>query len=112
MDETFRNIVVFIITVIAGIVGVPIVQFLKNQFGWEDRKALFLAAIVSIVLGAIEIILSGQIDFGNLVFEDLPVAFTIIFTAATIYYQWFKGTVGLLGSKFMTAGSAKKQAEG
>jgi predicted membrane channel-forming protein YqfA (hemolysin III family) len=107
MGETFRNIVVFIITLLTGVFGVPIIQFLKNQFGWEDRKAVLLASFVAFGLGAIEIVLSGQFDFGNLAFEDLPVVFTVVYTAAQIYYQWFKGKEGLLGKKFMV----KQQAE-
>lgn len=107
MDETFRNLIIFLITVITGIVGVPIIQWLKNQFGWTDRPALILTMIVAFVLGAIEIVLSGQVDFGNLVFEDLPVAFTIIFTAATVYYKLFKGTEGILGKKLLVPYSRK-----
>lgn len=101
MDETYRGLFTLIITLVTGLIGVPIIQWIKNSLGWEDKKALVLAAAVSVVLAFAELLLTNQIDLTELTIENLPKLFASIFTVATIYYGLFKGTSGLLGKGFM-----------
>ena len=78
-------------------VGMPaLVAFLKNVT-WPAWKKVGLSLLVSIALGALTVLVNGNIDLKN-----LTLSITAIFTAATVVYKaWFEQTRanGLLEEK-------------
>lgn len=91
--------VLVLLGIITGLVGMPIVNWLKALLGWEDKYALALASGVSILLGV-------GVAFANGVFTGIgtdPVsifnAITAVFATATLYY------------KFLVSGKPAEQPE-
>lgn len=79
--------VLLVITAITGIMGVPVVQFLKNKFGWSGNAALSIAVAVSFALGLVIAIVNGQIT-GELVDpKQVADAFGMVFTTATVLFK-------------------------
>lgn len=98
---TWRDIFQFLITVVIGLIGVPITQAFKNYFKLVDKAAIVLTAVIAGLLAVLEIFLSGQINFEEITITNFPEAFGLIFAVATIYYHLMKDTSGFLGKKFM-----------
>jgi hypothetical protein len=99
----WRELFVMLIMLLAGFLGSPIIQAVKNFFSWafkkpvEERWALLVAAIVSFLIALLEVWLAGLVDFQALDLQSIPTAFGIVFSIATIYYQLFKGSPSALG---------------
>ena len=86
---------------IVGLLGVPIIQAIKNYLHFEDKVATMLAVVIAGVLALAELFLSGQVTFLDFTFANVPSLFGLIFTVATIYYNLMKNVPNALGSKFM-----------
>lgn len=89
MEKDVLEIVVLIITAVTGILGVPIVQAIKNKLGWSGNAALAVAVAASFVIGLIVVIVNGQFT-GDLVDpKQVADAFAVAFSAATIVFKLF-----------------------
>lgn len=67
---------------LAGLIGVPVVSWAKNQFGWEGKPVVILAAVISVVLAVVAMAASGELSGVDLL-EDGAKAFA----AATLIYK-------------------------
>jgi len=83
--------IMLVITAISGLLGVPIIQFVKKQFNLKDKPALAIATGVSLALGLVVVILGGEFAGADLNLENVGGAFTAVFTFATIVYKAFLG---------------------
>lgn len=86
---TLLSVILYALSVIAGLIGMPIINWIKAQFNWDDKKALALAAIVSVVLGIV--VAAAQIPLGQPLTADtiLPAIMTV-FSSATVIFKVFK----------------------
>ena len=84
--------VVILIPIFVGAIGVPLVNFLKAQFNWQDEKALWLSFGVSVILAAGALLLTGSfsvpagtlpLDIAAKVVEWIGV----VFATATMIYK-------------------------
>lgn len=66
---------------LAGLVGVPVVNFLKVQFNLSGKPAMFLAIGVSVVLAAFALAVTGGFDASDL----LGAASKVLATATVVY---------------------------
>ena len=80
------------IAFIAGLLGMPLITWIKSKFGWADNKALLLATIISVVLGVAVSVLSQSITMGTVTLDWLVNSATIVFTTATIFYKVLIGS--------------------
>lgn len=89
MEKDLLEIVVLIITAVTGILGVPIVQAIKNKLGWSGNAALSIAVAVSFAIGLVVAIVNGQVT-GDLVDpKQVADAFGVVFTVATVVFKLF-----------------------
>jgi len=72
---------------LSGLIGVGLTQWLKAKFDVEGTTALLIAAIVSALLAIGALFLSGEITLTVFTWENLPNAFGIVFSAATLAYK-------------------------
>lgn len=94
----WQELFTIVITLLIGVLGSGLTEYLKNKLGWDEKAAVVLTGVVAAVLGALQVFLSGAFGFGDLTWETLPALFGLIFTAATIYYKLLKGSaISLLG---------------
>lgn len=79
--------VLLIITAITGVLGVPVVTWLKQAFGWSGNAALGLAVGVSFAIGLVIAIVNGQVT-GELVDpKQVADAFGVVFATATVLFK-------------------------
>ena len=98
---TWRDVLQFLITLLIGLIGVPITQAFKNYFHFEDKPAIILTAVIAGLLALLEVWLSGQVVFASLTVRNFPEFFGLIFAIGTIYYHLMKSNSGIFGQKFM-----------
>jgi ABC-type Mn2+/Zn2+ transport system permease subunit len=79
--------VLLVITAITGILGVPVVTWLKNQFGWTGNAALAIAVAVSFALGLAIAIINGQVTGELIDPKQVGDAFGVVFTTATVLFK-------------------------
>jgi uncharacterized protein (DUF486 family) len=97
----WRDVLQFLITVITGLIGVPVIQAFKNYLHLENKPAIILTVFVSVGLALLEVWLSCQVNFFNITPANFPEFFGLIFAVATVYYHLLKDNSGVLGRKFM-----------
>jgi ABC-type Mn2+/Zn2+ transport system permease subunit len=79
--------VLLVIYAITGLLGVPIVNWLKTKFNWSGNGALSIAVAVSFALGLVIAIVNGQIT-GELVDPaQVGNAFTGVLATATVLFK-------------------------
>ncbi len=79
--------VVLVITAITGILGVPIVNAIKDKFGWSGNAALSIAVAFSFAVGLAVAIVNGQVT-GELVDpKQVADAFGVVFATSTILFK-------------------------
>ena len=81
--------VMLVITAITGILGVPVVQFLKNKFNWSGNAALSIAVAVSFAIGLALSIINGQVTGELIDPKQVADAFGVVFATATIVFKLF-----------------------
>lgn len=81
------NGVAALIAVIAGILGMPIINWIKGLFGWEDKQALAASAGISIFLGVLIAYLNGVFTGMPFDLDSITKTVTIVFSVATIIYK-------------------------
>jgi len=81
--------VLLVITAITGILGVPVVQYLKAKFGWTGNAALSIAVAVSFAIGLAVAIVNGQVTGELIDPKQVADAFGVVFTVATVVFKLF-----------------------
>lgn len=98
---TWRDVLQFLLTVLIGLIGVPITQAFKNYFHFTDKPAIILTAVIAGLLAFLEVWLSGQVVFEAITLKNFPEFFGLIFAVGTIYYHLMKNSSGIFGKRFM-----------
>ena len=76
-----------LIAVIAGFVGMPVINFLKGLLQIDDFKAVVLSTVVSVLLGGFVVYLDGGFVLEEFTPDALAAASALVFAAATIFYK-------------------------
>lgn len=76
-----------IISILAGLVGVPIVQFLKKRFNIVDEMAVLLTLGVSVALGIFALWVDGQITGASFAVDQLNTTVGITLSTAFLVYR-------------------------
>lgn len=104
-DMTWHNLFQLLITLLVGFAGAPVTQLFKAALNSvfkttvEDRWALLLTAVVGFGMALLEMALTGVLGEGGITLQNFPQHFFTVFSLATVYYQWFKGSETPLGVK-------------
>lgn len=77
----------FLVSMLAGAVGVPLTNALKNQLGLSGKPAVWMTFGVSIVLAVVALLLSGAITFAEMTPEKAVSMIGLVFTTATLAYK-------------------------
>lgn len=67
---------------LAGVIGVPVTNYIKDKLGWSGKLAVGLTVGVSVILAAVALLFTG-----GLTGENLLANVTIVFSTATIIYK-------------------------
>lgn len=74
-----------LINLIAGVVAVPLIQFVKSKMGLDNTFALVLTVVISIVISAIVEFISGEFVLTNP--DDFLKSLGLVISTATIVYR-------------------------
>jgi len=78
-------------SVLAGFIGVPLIDMLKKALHVEGRTALLVSGIVSAILAAVALALTGQLTVQSFSLEELASTITLIFASAQVFYRLMAG---------------------
>jgi len=87
----FESVALQVISVLAGLLGVPIVDLFKKWFNVDGKMALMIATLVSLVLAFVSVFLEGQFTGAPLDLDSLVEASGYVFGVATLFYKLFLG---------------------
>lgn len=76
-----------LISVIAGFVGMPVINWLKGLFKLEDFKAVLLATVISLLLGVGVVYIDGGFQLAEITPDAIAAAAGLVFSAATIFFK-------------------------
>ena len=76
-----------LVSMLAGVVGVPLANAIKNQFGLEGKPAVWMTFGVAIVLAVVALFLSGQMSFIDFTPERAVSMLGVVFSTATLIYK-------------------------
>ena len=71
-----------------GMLGVPLVDWLKAKLGWSNGKVVLLVGLVAGVLAALELFIGGQLGFEDFNMDQLAYSLAAIFLAAQVWYKF------------------------
>jgi len=89
---TSEELILWVASIVLGLIGVPVFDFIKQKLGIEDTSALFLVAGLSAVVGLGALLISGEIGLVDFTWSNLPNAFAAVFAAATMFYKLINPT--------------------
>ena len=85
----FNSVALQLISLVAGLLGVPIVDAIKNWFKVDGKVALVIVSGVSLVLAFVSVFLSGQYTGVPFTLDSLVEASGYVFGVATLFYKLF-----------------------
>jgi|SRR3972149_6861567 len=97
---TTTQVFTTLISLLTGLLGMPIVQWLKTAWKLDNNKALALSSAVAAILGIVSLFVQGQIQLSDFTFENFAGAFGLIYTASNIFFRLLKGEKGQLKNPF------------
>jgi len=86
----FAELFNYIVMAVVGLLGSPLIGWLKEKFGWEDRWAVLLAGGVATVLAFAELFIAGSLTLEMFTLANFGVAFSAVYAAAQVWFGLFK----------------------
>ena len=75
------------LSLMVGIVAVPLIQLIKGWLKLDGKWALVLTAAVSVVLALVGLFLYGKVTLADFNWAELPEVFGLVFSTATVVYK-------------------------
>lgn len=79
-----------LIAVFVGIVAIPVINFVKGEFGWDGAKALLLSGVLSGVGAIVVMLLGGNVDFSDFDLDKFVAILPTVFATAQAIFQAIK----------------------
>lgn len=73
---------------VGGILGRPLITYLKERYCLEDKKALSLAVGVSFILAIVHALMTGTLSLTEFDPTALMTAMGVIYSTAQVIYKW------------------------
>lgn len=100
-DSNWSVIIEWAIGILLMLLGAPLTQVLKIKLNIKDKLALLLTAAVATVIAIAELMLTNALQWSSFSLENFPLAFGMVLSVATVYYQLFKGSDSVLGTRLL-----------
>lgn len=78
------------VTLILGLLGMPLTTWLKNKFNLTDTGALVLSAAVAVVLALVQLLGVGYFTQTPITWENFGVIFWAVWGIASAFFKLFK----------------------
>ena len=83
----FDENVLYLISVVAGFAGMPIISLIKKWAKVDGKQALSIATVASIALAFASVFVSGQLSGLELSLETVVNSVGVVFGVATLFYK-------------------------
>lgn len=87
---TTEGLITIIVSLVLGAIGVPVLDFIKKQLGWDGQKAILLVYALSAVIAVGALFVTGS--FAPFDSARLLEYFGLIVTTATLVYKLLNKT--------------------
>jgi len=78
-----------VLNMVAGLLGVPIMQFIKGMFNIEGKQAMFVTVGVSVVLSIMVYFATGAWVSDLPVYNQILQGVGVVLATATAFYKFF-----------------------
>lgn len=76
---------------LTGALGMPLINWLKKQWGLEGKPAMWLTLAVSVVLGALALLMENELSWDSFNPDNLLAVVGQVLAAATLAYNLLRG---------------------
>jgi len=83
------DLILAVMSIIAGFFGKPLINVIKDLFKWEDKQAVWTATGVSLALGLLVVFAGGEFSGATVDLPTIGAAWSAVFTVATLFYKVF-----------------------
>ena len=88
---TTEQLIALVVSLIAGVLGMPLTQFLKSKLNLDGTSAFGISIAVSGVLAVLALVVGGQLGAADFTYEALPATLAIVWSTATLVYNAIRG---------------------
>lgn len=89
MPNTSDSIIVIGINLITGLLGMPLVEWLKAKWKMKDARAFLLSAAVAVILAIVDLSLAGALRLDTVTLENFYEVYVSIFFVSQAFYRLF-----------------------
>ena len=75
------------VLLLIGVLGMPVMDFIKKKLGLEGMPAMFLVAGLSTAMGLVALFVAGEVGLVDFSLANLPEVAALVFTAASFAYR-------------------------
>ena len=86
-----EELMLLIISLIGGILGMPLISWLKGKLGLDETSALAIAVAVSGVIAVVVLLVTGQLAALDFTWENLPAVMGLVWSTSTVVYNMIRG---------------------
>jgi hypothetical protein len=86
-----EELILMVISLIGGILGMPLISWLKGKLGLDETSALAIAVAVSGVIAIVVLLVTGQLTTLDFTWENLPGVLALVWSTATLVYNMLRG---------------------
>lgn len=87
---SFADLINAFVTVVLGLLGMPLTTWLKHRFNLADTWALILSAAVAVVLALVQLFGTGYFTGTAISWENFGVIFWAVWGIASAFYKLFR----------------------
>lgn len=80
-----------VVTLITGVINMPITGYFKKKWNLDDTSALGLATAMSVVVSVVALVAAGTIGYVDFAWENLPATVTVVYGLSVVVYNGMRG---------------------
>jgi ribose/xylose/arabinose/galactoside ABC-type transport system permease subunit len=88
---TAEDLAISLAILIAGVINVPLTNFLKAKLNIDDTSALALSIATAILVAFVAMLVTGAITGAMFTWANLPAVVTAVWGVATLVYNILEG---------------------
>lgn len=88
---TAEDLAISIAILVAGVINVPLTNFLKGKLNLDDTSSLALSVATSIIIAFVAMLVTGALTGADFTWANLPGVVTAVWAIANIVYNILEG---------------------
>ena len=88
---TTEEFILLVASLLAGILGMPIIQYFKEKLGLDSTSSLALSIAVAAAMAVVAMIVTGALGYADFTWENLPATLAAVWTWGVLAYNVIAG---------------------